>query len=242
MRPHILVALVLLALAARLPGLGWGLPGPTHLFSYHPDEFHSLRGVLSLSTGDLNPRFFNYGCLYLDLVDVAASIVHGDLVSNLSANRVPEALRVWTLDARVVSLLASIATVLVVALAAEAIAAGAGLWAGLVLALMPLHALHARYGTVDSTLGFFTALTLLFTILASVRERPRLYLLAGAAAGLAASTKYSGAIVFLVPLVALALDRALASSLRLKLLAGRASPPPSSPFAVTSPFVFHRLG
>jgi hypothetical protein len=237
MRLHLLLALAVLALAARLPGLGWGLPGPTHLFSYHPDEYHSLRGVLSLAlSGDLNPHFFNYGCLYLYLVDAAASLVHGDLVSNLTPSRLPEALAAWTLDARVVSLLAGVATVVVVALAAEALTAGAGLWAGLAVALMPLHALHSRYATVDATLCLFTALALLWGILACLRGRPFLYVAAGAAAGLAASTKYSGALVLIVPVLALILDRSLPAGRRVALIVGAIAAALLA-FAATSPYV-----
>jgi hypothetical protein len=39
------------AAALRVVGLPWGLPDETHLFSYHPDEFHSLRGALALLLG-----------------------------------------------------------------------------------------------------------------------------------------------------------------------------------------------
>ncbi|MCX7600176.1 MAG: hypothetical protein N2512_15110, partial [Armatimonadetes bacterium] len=162
-RVRTLVALIAVALAVRLPGLRWGLPGPTHLFSYHPDEFHSLRGVLSLSQGDLNPHFFNYGCLYLYLVEAACVLAHPSLVLGLSPESLPVALRAWTLDARVVSLLASLATVAVVAVGAEVLCAGAGVWAGLALAFMPLHALHARYATVDGTMAFWVACALVGT-------------------------------------------------------------------------------
>src|SRR5207244_2053518 len=42
------LALVILALALRLWGIGWSLPNQEHLFSYHPDEGVNLvNGVLA---------------------------------------------------------------------------------------------------------------------------------------------------------------------------------------------------
>lgn len=232
-----LVVLMAVALAVRLPGLWWGLPGATHLFSYHPDEFHSLRGVFSLSQGDLNPHFFNYGCLYLYLVDAACVIVHPSLVLGLTADVVPQALRAWTLDARVVSLAASLGTVAAVAIGAEALCAGAGVWAGLALAFMPLHALHARYGTVDATMALWVACALAAAAIAAVRNRPGLYVLSGIMAGLAASTKYSGAIALVVPVIGSLLDFSMAPRRRLGFAVG-AVLAAAVAFAITSPFVF----
>lgn len=236
-RLRTLLVLTAVALAVRLPGLWWGLPGPTHLFSYHPDEFHSLRGVLSLSQGDLNPHFFNYGCLYLYLVDAACVILHPSLVLGLSPESLPAALRAWTLDARAVSLIASIGTVAAAAVAAEVLCAGAGVWAGLALALMPLHALHARYATVDATTAFWVACALAMGAVAATRNRPSLYLVSGAMAGLAASTKYSGAIALVVPVVGSLLHVTLAPRRRLGLAVG-AVLAAAAAFAATSPFVF----
>ena len=44
------IGLAVVAGALRVWGLKWDLPDATHLFSYHPDEYHSLRGLLSLAT------------------------------------------------------------------------------------------------------------------------------------------------------------------------------------------------
>jgi hypothetical protein len=236
-RPRTLATLMAVALAVRVPGLWWGLPGPTHLFSYHPDEFHSLRGVLSLSQGDLNPHFFNYGCLYLYLVDAACFILHPSLVLGVSAEALPAALRAWTLDARLVSLLAGVATVGVVAVGAEALCAGAGVWAGLALALTPLHALHARYATVDATLALWAAGALTTAVLAATRRKPSLYLVSGVLAGLATSTKYSGAVTLVIPVLAAVLDPSFGPARRLRLAAATLFTAAAA-FALTSPFVF----
>lgn len=194
--------------ALRLVGLTWGLPDATHLFSYHPDEFHSLRGALSLSLGDPNPHFFNYGSLYLYLVALAAALAHGDLFAAV-AQAMPggpilaEALRAWTLDARVVTVILAVGTIAVVwALGRTLWGERGGLAAGLLLALAPLHVLHSHYATVDVPGAFFVALALLFAVRMARGVTLRDAAWAGVAAGLAASVKYSGGLVLVAPLTA----------------------------------------
>jgi hypothetical protein len=237
---HKLWLVVAVAALLRLPGLWWGLPGPGHLFSYHPDEFHSLRGLFALTQGDLNPHFFNYGCLYLYLVDLAGCLVHPQLASGPGVGEglpqyLPRALRAWTIDARLVSLVAGLLTVLLVGWAAQTL--GEGGWAAaLVLAVMPLHALHCRYGTVDATLGLWVAGVMFLAARAAVSERPVWYVAAGAAVGLAASTKYPGALALLIPWAAVLLHPGLSLARRALLLLGCLGVAAVA-FACTSPYV-----
>jgi len=86
-------------------------------------------------------------------------------------------------------------------------AAWAGLAAGLVLALAPLHVHLSHYAVNDATASLFLAATLLFGSRALVGGSWRDLLLAGAAAGLAFSTKYSFAIGLALPLAAALLTR-----------------------------------
>ncbi len=203
-----LVLVLLLAAALRLFAFTWGLPDQTHLFSYHPDEFHSLRGALSLALGDLNPHFFNYGSLYLYLVALAAMIASPGLFFSVAQTtpggpELPAAIRAWTLDARIVTLLLALATIYVVYLTASRIWGwGAGLLAAAALAVMPLHVVHSRYATVDVPGAFFVALALYFGVKVGREPRRRHLLWAGVAAGLAASTKYSLGVVIIAPLLA----------------------------------------
>ncbi len=202
---YLLLPLILaLATALRLWGITWGLPDSTHLFSYHPDEYHSLRGLFSLLlTGSLNPHFFNYGSLYLYLVAIPAALLHGGLVQQLEPGASPDlALRAWTLDARLVSVLAALGTVVVVYAIGRRLAGPlCGLWAAALLTVMPLHVLHSHYGTVDVTQALFIALCLLFTIKLYQDGDLASAIGAGAMAGLAASVKYNGALVIVAPLV-----------------------------------------
>ena len=190
------VAILLVGVALRVWGQGWGLPDAGHLFSYHPDEYHSLRGLFSIASGSLNPHFFNYGSLYLYLVAAAAAIAHG------FDYELAEALRLWTLDARVVSVLAALATMLAVYWLGRRLFGKAALLAAALLATMPLHVLNSHYGTVDVTQTLFVTLCLLFSVRIVQQGRWQDCLWAGIMAGLAASTKYNGAAVAVAPIVA----------------------------------------
>ena len=66
-------------------------------------------------------------------------------------------------------------------------------------------AYHARWMAPDAVMMQFGALTMLFSVLAVVRERPgRWLMLAAGAAGLAAGTKYPGGALLLMPIAAAA--------------------------------------
>ncbi len=81
-------------------------------------------------------------------------------------------------------------------------------------------AYHARWMAPDAVMMQFGALTILFSVLAVVREQPRRWLLlAAAAAGLATGTKYPGGALLLMPLTAAVCrwDRRSAKTLRFDL-------------------------
>jgi 4-amino-4-deoxy-L-arabinose transferase-like glycosyltransferase len=77
-----------------------------------------------------------------------------------------------------------------------------GLLAAALLAVNYLHVIHSHYATFDVMVGFWASLTLLFSDLIRTRQEPKWYLLAGLCAGLAGATKYNGAVVIIVPLMA----------------------------------------
>lgn len=244
-----LAAVLTVGLTLRLVGLTWGLPDATHLFSYHPDEFHSLRGAFALAFGDANPNFFNYGSLYLYLVALAAALAHGDLFASVAQAvpgdpALPEAVRAWTLDARVITVIMALGTIVVVGGIARTLwGERAGLTAALLLALAPLHVLHSHYATVDVPGTFFVALALLFSVRMMKAHTLRNAVGAGVAAGLAASVKYSGGLVLVAPLTAWGIawwQTRTAEAVERPPLAALLLPPvlALAAFAATSPYTF----
>ncbi len=209
----VLAIVVVVAAVVRLVGITWGLPDETHLFSYHPDEYHSLRGAFSLALGDLNPHFFNYGSLYLYLVGAVAAVAHPELFASVAEASpggalLPMVLNRWTLYARIITLVLSLGTVVGVYATARRIwGHKEGVAAGLLLALAPLHVLHSRYGTVDVPGAFFAVLALYFAAAMLDEMSWRNIIRAGVVSGLAASVKYSGGVALVAPVAAWALVR-----------------------------------
>lgn len=199
-----LILLLIIATWLRLPGLQWGLPDQTHIFSYHPDEFHSLRGAISLILGgDPNPHFFNYGSLYLYLTSLSAVLADSGALGTFTGEGVAQLLRDWTVAARHLNLVLALLTVVAVYLVGrQLLGVRPGLLAAAAIAVMPLHVLHSHYATVDVPQALFIALALLYAVKIGQRPVTRDYLLAGLFAGLAMSTKYNGAVVLVAPLVA----------------------------------------
>jgi hypothetical protein len=233
-----LAAILMAAAVLRYIGIHWGLPGELHMFSYHPDEFHSLRGVFALMTGDPNPHFFNYGSLYLYLVAFSCLMLSGGQLSLTSFDQLPCMLPEWTMIGRDVTLVAALLTVLAVYALARAIAGHRqGLLAAALCAVFPLHVLHSHYATVDVTQALMTTVALLMAVRIYQAPRQRNYVLAGLAVGLAASVKYNGGLVLLAPLCAHLLllrqtDRPSAPTRNLWWLLGMAA----VAFLLTSPY------
>ena len=199
-----LAVIMALAFGLRYLGLRWGLPGPEHIFSYHPDEFHSLRGAFALILlGDPNPHFFNYGNLYLYLVSAGAYLANPGVIDPEEVISVTRLLHDWTLAGRAVTVCCSLATVAVVyALVERTLGRTPALLAALAVAVFPLHVLHSHYATVDVPQVLFITLGLYWAVRIVQTGTTRDYLWAGICAGLAASVKYNGGLVLIAPLIA----------------------------------------
>jgi 4-amino-4-deoxy-L-arabinose transferase-like glycosyltransferase len=197
-----LCLVLLLALGLRIWGSDFGLPAYTR---YHPDE-HALveRAAAILWTGEWNLGRFNYPPLYAYLQAGAYALyflygVTQDLWRFVPNFVVPNYYQVG----RVLTAVFGTLTVLVVYYLGRQIRnRRTGLLAALLLAVNYLHVIHSHYATFDVMVGFWASLTLLFSELLRTQQKPRWYLLAGLCAGLAGATKYNGALVILVPLLA----------------------------------------
>lgn len=212
----VIIIIVILAAALRTWGIGWGLPASGgNFFSYHPDETMVLISAMRVNffAGQLDTGFYNYGSLFIFLVNFAVLLATGWGLINLSSGDITSAVNEFAksyMAGRVVAVLLGIATVyLVYALGKRAYGRRVGLLAALFTAVMPIHVMHSKFMTVDVPATFFVVLALIFAVRISDGQRLRDYLLAGLFAGLAAGTKYNAGLVILSPIVAhLATDKA----------------------------------
>ncbi len=201
MRQSAITLAIILALAAmlRFVGIGSGIP-----FNIGVDEPEIMeRAVAMMRTGDFNPHFFDYPSLYFYVQLVVACV---RFLAGATAGHWTSLDQVTTADfylwGRAVTALIGTLTVLLTYFVGMRWGTRyAALAAGL-MAVMPLHVRESHYVLTDVPVTFFVTLTLLLTLRAAERERAVDFAWAGAAAGLAAATKYPGALSLLLPLIA----------------------------------------
>ena len=74
----VLISLVIfiIALAIRLPGIGWGLKNDLHNQSYHPDEplIFDFVHRTNLFRGPTEREYYNYGTLYYAVLRTAETV------------------------------------------------------------------------------------------------------------------------------------------------------------------------
>ncbi len=205
-RNSVLLAVLFFALLLRLWGIGHGLP---HVYSV--DEPALVRSVLGLRF-DLNPHHFDwphfhfYFCYFFFVLLVKFRA----LLQVLNLQPVLEPLipifwqdpQIFYLQMRVISALMGTATVgLIYLIGKKLFDKKVGLLAAAFLAVYPFHNEISHFALLEAPLTFWVTLSFLFSVLIFKNGRLRDYLLAGLFAGLAASTKYNGALV-IVPIVA----------------------------------------
>jgi len=196
----------LLALVARLVGIGWALPSV-----YHVDEITLVRAAMGMRFGDLNPHFFDWPSLYkyLNFFLFTAFIkfrVPLQLLFGVETMR--RALPFWWGSTAPFHLLTRLLTMwfdlgsvgLTFLIGRKLYSKQVGLLAALVMALSFTNIHGVQYSRVDVPTLFFVLLSFWFSRRLLQGLALRDYLLAGLFAGFAASTKYNGALV-VVPLV-----------------------------------------
>ena len=201
MRQSAVTLAIILALAAilRFVGIGSGIP-----FNIGVDEPEIMeRAVAMMKTGDFNPHFFDYPGLYFYVQTAVACVrfIAGATAGYWSSLDQVTAADFYLWGRAVTALVGTLTVLLTYFIGMRWGTRYAALAAGL-MAVMPLHVRESHYVLTDVPLTFFATLALLLTLRAAERERAVDFAWAGAAAGLAAATKYPGALALLMPLVA----------------------------------------
>ena len=201
LRPSTLgLVLVLLAAALlRFWALGQGIP-----FAIGVDEPEIMdRAVVMMKSGDYNPRFFDYPSFYIYLQMGVAVVRY--VIGAMSAQWTSLA-QVRTADfylwGRALTAIFGVATVWLIFQAGLRWGARHALLAAALLAVMPMHVRESHYVLTDVPLTFFVTAAFLLSLRANEHGTAGAFAWAGAAAGLAAATKYNGVFSLIFPLLA----------------------------------------
>ena len=209
---RILLALVLVALLLRLPGLDWGLP-----YVYHPDEPTHVNIVLDiLKTGDLNPHWFKYPSfrIYASLPVAVIYFLLGVARGQFNSIQELNAATMLTCGSGTTKIPGLYAGLRLLMTAFGVLGVGFLYWwgerhwdrrvgflAALILALSPLHVLVGHWYRPDTVLTLFSGAAVLASALLLRHDDARYYVLCGACAGLAASVKYNAAALQFFPII-----------------------------------------
>ncbi len=194
------------AIVVRVWGLDFGLPHPWA----RPDESRLVNMAVKFGQGDLNPPFFNYPTLYPYLLTLLFGLYYlaGRLfgaygsVYDLVVEFATEPTNFYLVD-RALSALTGVLTVVVVYhIGKRLLDRTTGLVSALFMAFAYLHVRDSHFGVTDVPMTFLIMLSILFIVRAMQTGMLKDYALAAITAGLAASTKYAGVMLFLPVLAA----------------------------------------
>lgn len=201
-----LLCLVAGGLALRLVGITFGLP----LVDARPDEHAYILRALNLTTGDLNPHFFDHpsGFVYLMgglfVVEGAVAVALGKAATTWSylagffLDPTP-----FVLTARLLAVATSTATIYAIYRLGDLLSGWrTGLLAAAALTGSFLHVRDAHFGVIDSPLTFVIILAVASAIQAGRLRTVRSAFAAGGLAGMALALKYNAALLVLPLLVA----------------------------------------
>lgn len=192
-----LLSVIGVAAVLRFWNIDWGLP---HL--YHPDEGSILVHSLGFGTGDLNPHWFRWPSLLMYVVFgfygfyYVIGRVFGFLGApiDLARHFLTDPTPFWMIG-RGLSALAGVLTVWTTwRIGRKAFGDFAGVASALFLAVVYLHVRDAHYATPDVAMTFLVTVSMLTALTAAHTGRGGMLVLSGLFAGLAASTKYPGAL------------------------------------------------
>ena len=180
-----LLLVLALAAALRFVPIWFGLP----FDRARPDEEVAIGHAVAILAGDLNPHFFHWPSLTLYLF--AAAFWTGSALQRLAGAGPHLTPNAQYLIARAIVALAGTLTVGVVFAIARRMADEAtATIAALFLAVAPLHVRESHFAMTDVLMTLFVTIAVALALRAADRTHAAM---AGVAAGLAASMKYTGA-------------------------------------------------
>jgi 4-amino-4-deoxy-L-arabinose transferase-like glycosyltransferase len=198
LHPLLLLSILVIAVYIRAKGIWFGYPLPVH-----SDESKLVKTALNmLSTGDLNPHFFNYPTLHIYLQALIYKVITlgSQALFSLSATDIPV---IWFyIVGRLFNVLLSILTILITyELGRRLISSFAGLISAWFITFSFLHVSNSFTITVDASVAFWLSLATLMAVLIYTKEKKfAYYLLGGVFVGFAVSSKYT-AFVGVVPIL-----------------------------------------
>lgn len=211
---RVMLVVILVAIALRLLGIRWGLPDVLEEATPFREAF-DMWGWYPRTPLDLNPHFFNYPSLVIYVQFLVNGLV---FVGMRAAGAIADGTDFLVKEiadpggmiiaARLVGVAFGTATVaMLYRLGRRAAGRDAGVVAAALLAINLYHVDRSRMIEVDVPLTFFVTAALAACLAVLQAPSRRRYLLAGVAVGLAASVKYTGAILVLPLVVAHVLAR-----------------------------------
>jgi hypothetical protein len=199
-RIALFLLILILGVVTRFWGLSWGLPN-----TYHVDENWFGGKAIKFLQGDLNPHFFHVPTLHMYALAGMWKVYYGIEKSSGHVRTISEFAETYIqsptmfyLLGRALSALMGLGTILLLYLLGKRMfGARAGAIAALLLVFGLDHARISHDMLPDVPMVFFLVLGYLFIWNIAEKGRTRDYLWAGAAAGLAMTTKYGGILLFL---------------------------------------------
>jgi hypothetical protein len=237
----IILSILLLALSVRLLGITYGLP-----YVFYTDESLLVNHAMAFGTGDLNPHDFIYPSLYMYVLYIVYGITYlgGRLLGVFGSTN--DFIRLFFTDAtmfylpgRLIAALSGVASVwMVYKVGRRAYNLQVGLISAAILSFSVLHVMQSHYVKTHVPAGLLVITTIwLAWSIYDGQSNWRRYLLAGATAGLAASTVYHAGLALISLVVAHLLYSRRQKDVRLldpKLIGAAAAS--FIAFVVTTPF------
>jgi 4-amino-4-deoxy-L-arabinose transferase-like glycosyltransferase len=159
--------------------------------------------VTILRTGSFHPHFFDYPSLY---IYVQFLVALGRFLMGASLGQYAGLSAFDSIDlypwARACSATLGVVTVAVTFVVGRHYGKETALAGATLLAILPTHARESHFALVDIPLTLLVTVTWLATLRALAAPTIKAFVLAGAVSGLAAATKYNGAVSVMLPLAA----------------------------------------